>query len=268
MIPEFLLRALLGGVGVAAIAAPLGCFVLWRRMAFFGDALGHAALLGVALGFLLDLRPEIGVLASSVAFAVLLVLLLRQRRIAGDATLAILSYGALALGFVVVGLLPGLRIDLAAYLFGDILAVGSLDLAWIYGGGAAILAVLAWLWRSLLAATLNEELAAAEGVPVERLSLALMLLVAASVALLMKIVGVLLVTALMILPGAAARSFARTPEAMAWLAVIFGVAAVAGGLGASYAWDTPAGPSVVVAGAAIFAVSLGCGAVRKAAPRG
>jgi zinc transport system permease protein len=267
MIPDFLIRALIGGFGVAAIAAPLGCFVLWRRMAFFGDALGHAALLGVALGFLIDVRPELGVLASSIAFAMLLVLLLRQPRLAGDATLAILSYGALALGFVVVGLMPGLRIDLATYLFGDILAVGKADLAWIYAGGTAILGCLAWLWRPLLAATLNEELAAAEGLRVERLSLVLMLLVAASVALLMKIVGVLLVTALMILPAAAARRFARTPEAMAMLAILFGALAVAGGLGASYGWDTPAGPSVVVAGAAIFALSLACGALRRAARR-
>ena len=267
MIPDFLWRALLGGIGVAAVAAPLGCFVLWRRMAFFGDALGHGALLGVALGFLLGIRPELGVLASSVAFATGLVLLLRQRRLGGDTTLAILSYSALALGFVVIGLMPALRVDLTSYLFGDILAIGPADLAWIYGGGALVLAILLWLWRPLLAATLSEELAAAEGLPVERLALALMLLVAASVAIAMKIVGILLITALMILPAAAARRFARTPEAMAVLAGILGALAVAGGLGASFAWDTPAGPSVVVAGAAIFAVSLALGALGGPAQR-
>jgi zinc transport system permease protein len=265
--PDFLLRALLGGVGVAAVAAPLGCFVLWRRMAFFGDALGHGALLGVALGFFLGVRPELGVLASSIAFALVLVLLLRQRRLGGDATLAILSYGALALGFVVIGLMPGLRVDLTAYLFGDILAIGPVDLAWIYGGGALVLGVLAWIWRPLLSATLNEELAAAEGLPVERLALALMLLVAASVAIAMKIVGILLITALMILPAAAARRFARTPEAMAVLAAVFGAGAVGAGLGASLAWDTPAGPSIVVAGAVIYATCLALGMARDSALR-
>jgi len=268
MIPDFLLRALLGGAGAAVLAAPLGCFVLWRRMAFFGDALGHAALLGVALGFLAGIQPELGVMAVAAGFAVALVLLQRQRRLGGDATLAILSYAALALGFVAVGLMPSLRIDLSAYLFGDVLAIGPGDLAWIYGGGLLLLGLLVILWHPLLEATVNEELAAAEGVPVERLALALMLLVAASVALLMKVVGILLISALMILPAAAARRFARTPEAMAVLAAALGIVGVAAGLGASFAWDTPAGPSIVVAGAAIFAVSLGSSALRGPAPPG
>jgi zinc transport system permease protein len=257
--PEFLLRALLAGVGVAAVAAPLGCLVLWRRMAFFGDALAHGALLGVALGFLIGVAPGLGVLASSILFAVLLTLLQRQHRLASDAVLAILSYSALALGLVAIGLMPGLRVDLFAYLFGDILAVGRSDLAWIFGGGLLVLAVLVTVWRPLLAATLSEELAAAEGVPVARLSLVLMLLVAVTVAIAMKIVGILLIAALMILPAAAARRFARTPESMAVLAALFGAIAVLGGLAASYGWDTPAGPSIVATAAVIFAASLATG---------
>lgn len=267
--PEFLLRSLLAGVGVAVIAAPLGCLVLWRRMAFFGDALAHGALLGVALGFLVGLDPELGVLASSILFAILLTLLQRQHRLASDALLAILSYSALALGLVAIGLMPSLRVDLFAYLFGDILAVSRADLGWIFGGGALVLGVLVAIWRPLLAATLSEELAAAEGLPVARLALILMLLVAVTVAIAMKIVGILLVAALMILPAAAARRFARTPEAMAVLAALLGMAAILGGLAASYGWDTPAGPSIVATAALIFAASLAGGAWADAArPRG
>lgn len=249
---DFVLRALAAGCGIAAIAGPLGSFVVWRRMAYFGDTLAHSALLGVALGFLLGVSPLVGVLGVCVALALAVVFLQRRRTLASDTLLGILSHSSLSLGLVALAFLETLRVDLIAYLFGDILAVTDRDLAWIYGGGAVALAGVVVLWRRLLAVTVDEDLARVEGMPVEALRLAFMLLIALVIAAAMKIVGILLITSLLIIPAAAARRFARTPEVMAVLASVFGMLAVLGGLLASLTWDLPGGPSVVVAAAALF----------------
>ncbi len=259
----FLWRALAAGIGVALIAGPLGSFVVWRRMAYFGDTLAHSALLGIALGFLLGIDLQIGVAAVCVALALLLVALQRQQVLAADTLLGILSHSALSIGLVAVAFMRGLRVDLMGYLFGDILAVGLADLAWIYGGAALALAILAAIWRPLLAMTVHEELARAEGVPVVAVRLAFMLVMALTVAIAMKVVGVLLITSLLIIPAATARRFARTPEQMAMLAALVGSLAVAGGLAGSLAFDTPSGPSVVVCAAALFAAGMTTGALRR-----
>ena len=252
---DFLVRALIAGVGVAAVAGPLGCFVVWRRMAYFGDSLAHSALLGVALGFLVGIEPTVAVIALCLALALFIVALQGQRRLATDTLLGIMSHGALSLGLVAVSLLETVRVDLMAYLFGDILAVTAIDIAWIWGGGAVSLLALAFLWRPLLAITVHEELARVEGINAGAVRLGFMLLVALVIATAMKIVGVLLITSLLILPAAAARRLAPSPEAMALGAVLVGAAAVAGGLMASLRWDTPAGPSIVLVAAAFFAIS-------------
>ncbi|WP_305856946.1 zinc ABC transporter permease subunit ZnuB [Balneatrix alpica] len=248
----FLLYALLGGLGVALVAGPLGSFVVWRRMAYFGDTLAHSALLGVALGLLLEVNLTLSVIAGCIVLALLLVSLQQKRWIATDTLLGILAHTSLSLGLVAVSLLDNVRVDLMAYLFGDLLAVLPADLYWIYAGGALVLACLAWLWTPLLAITVNEELAQVEGVPVAAVRLALMLLVAIVIAVAMKIVGVLLITSLMIIPAACARRFAHTPEQMAVLASLIGCLAVCLGLALSWYQDTPAGPSVVVSAFSLF----------------
>jgi len=265
MLESFVLRAVLGGVGIALVAGPLGCFVVWRRMAYFGSSIAHGALLGVALGLLFGLGLTPAVLAVSVVLALLLVLLQRQRLLAADTLLGILAHAALAFGLIALALMQGVRVDLMAYLFGDVLSIGWADIAWIYGGGALALAALAYVWTPLLAATLSEELARAEGLPVARARMVLMLLIALVVAIAMKIVGVLLIVSLLIIPAAAARSFARTPEAMAALAALMGVLSVIGGIAASMAWDWPAGPAIVAAATLLFVASLGAGAGRRTA---
>lgn len=252
---DFLFRALLGGIGVALAAGPLGSFVVWRRMAYFGDTLAHSALLGVALGVLLGISETIGVMVLCVLLAVLLVLLERQRLLASDTLLGIFAHTALSLGLVALAFLETVRVDLVSYLFGDILAVSTSDLYWIWGGGTLALLLLAWIWRPLLALTVHEELARVEGVPVTRVRLGFMILIALVIAVAMKVVGVLLITSLLIIPAAAVRRFARTPEAMAGLASLAGCIAVALGLWASLRWDTPTGPSIVVAAAALFMVT-------------
>ena len=266
MLDDFFWRALLGGIGVALLAGPLGCFVVWRRMAYLGDSLAHGALLGVALGLVLSVDLTIGIIASSVALVALFLLLQRQRRLAGDTLLVILAHGALSLGLVAVSFVEGQRLDLMTYLFGDILSIGRVDLAWIYGGGALILIVTAWLWRPLLALTVHEELARAEGVRAALVSITFMLLIAITVALAMKIVGILLIASLLIIPAAAARRIAHTPEQMAVLASLAGVMAVVGGLFGSLKWDTPSGPSIVVAAIVVFLLSLTLGIARQLIP--
>jgi zinc transport system permease protein len=252
---DFLWRALLAGLGVALVAGPFGSVVVWRRMAYFGDTLAHASLLGVALSFALDWNPGLGVLAVCAAVALLLLGLQRRRQLPGDTILGILSHGALALGLVTVSFLQTLRVDLVTYLFGDVLAVTRGDLAWIFGGGLAALAGLALLWRPLVAMSVHEELARVEGVRVDLVQASFVLLLAVVVALAMKVVGILLITALLIIPAAAARRFSRSPESMAAGAALAGCLAVGLGLWCSLRWDTPAGPSVVVAAAALFAAS-------------
>lgn len=260
MFDDFFVRALVGGVGVALVAGPLGCFVVWRRMAYFGDSVAHGALLGVALGIALGIDLNAGIVIACVAFALLFLLLERQRRLAADTLLGILAHGALALGLVALGFVELGRVDLMGYLFGDILAVNRTDLVWIYGGGGAVLAATALLWRPLLAITVNEELARVEGVRIGAVRFAFTLLIALTIAIAMKVVGLILIVSLLIVPAAAARRLARSPEQMALLASAAGAASVVGGLHGSLAWDTPSGPSIVVAALALFVLNLCVGA--------
>jgi len=249
---DFIVYALVAGVSVAIVAGPLGAFVVWRRMAYFGDTLAHSALLGIALGILFDINLSLAVVLCCVALALGLVAMQRQHWIATDTLLGIMAHSALSLGLVAISLLENVRIDLQAYLFGDLLAITPEDLKWILLGGVAVLAAIYWLWKPLLAITINEELAQVEGIQVARYRLALMLLIAMVIAGAMKLVGVLLITSLLIMPAAAARRLSGTPEQMAIFASILGSIAVVGGIALSWFVDTPAGPSVVVCALMIF----------------
>jgi len=256
MLDDFFTRALIAGIGVALAAGPLGCFIVWRRMAYFGDTISHSALLGVALGFLADVNLILAVFLVAALVAVGLMVMQRANTLSSDSILGILSHSTLAIGLVIVAFMTWLRIDLMAYLFGDILAVTTQDIAIIYGGGAAALAVLALIWTRLLADTVSFDVARAEGLRPEAARFIFMLLVAAVVALTMKVVGILLITALLIIPGAAARNFAATPETMALIAAGIGVAGIVGGLHGSLYFDTPAGPTIVVAALLLFLASM------------
>ncbi len=254
MLDDFLVRAALAGIGVALAAGPLGAFVVWRRMAYFGDATSHAAILGVALALATDLPVGLGTLAVALAMAVT-VAGLAGRGWAMDTTLGVFAHSALAFGLVAVSFLPAVRTDLSAWLFGDILAVSVTDLAFIWGGAAAVVALLAWRWSALLTTTINEDLASASGLDPARERLVLTLALAVTVAVALKVVGALLISAMLIIPAAAARGMARNPEPMAILAALIGAGASLAGLGASLTFDTPAGPSIVAAAALAFAAS-------------
>ena len=252
----FFIHALAAALGVALVAGPLGCFVVWRHLAYFGDTLAHSALLGVVLAVLLDFEPATGIFIAAASISLLLLLLQRQSLLASDTLLAILAHSTLALGLVLLALLSWGGADLFGYLFGDILAVTQRDLIFIYGGGGLVLAVMAALWRPLLAATVSPEIAAAENLRPERSRLLLTLLLAAVVAMAVKVVGIFLITSLLIIPAAAARRFASGPEQMALIAALIGCFASVAGLSASYFIDLPAGPAIVLAAMLLFLLSL------------
>ncbi|OOF16061.1 MULTISPECIES: zinc ABC transporter permease subunit ZnuB [unclassified Salinivibrio] len=252
---EFLMAPILGGVLIAAIAGPLGSFVVWRRMAYFGDTLAHASLLGLAVGFLLQIDLNLALIATCLLLAIVLVGLQRQHLVATDTLLGILAHSALSLGLVAVSFLDTVRVDLMAYLFGDLLAVTYTDLTWLAIGACFTFAVMAYYWEPLLSMTVSEELAQVEGIDVERLRLLLMLLIGLVIALAMKFVGALIITSMLIIPAATARRLSATPEQMASLSSLIGMGAVFLGMAGSWFYDTPAGPSVVVAAAGVFMLS-------------
>lgn len=256
MLDDFFTRALVAGIGIAMTAGPLGCFIIWRRMAYFGDTMAHSALLGVALSLLLDLNLIVSVFAVASLVAILLLLLQRSGTLSSDALLGILSHASLSVGLVLLAFMTWVRVDLVSFLFGDILAVSRSDIDVIWGGGVLVLMALVYLWRPLIASTVSEDIAEAEGLSPKRARLYFMLLLALVIAIAMKIVGILLITSLLIIPAATARRWSSSPEMMAVLSAVVGAAAVTGGLFGSLRFDTPSGPSIVVAALAIFVAGL------------
>lgn len=252
---SYLLLPLLAGLGVALIAGPLGSIIVWRRLAYFGDTLSHSGLLGITLGLVLQINPVIGVCVVAVAVAVLLFYWQRRLLVGSDTLLGLLSHTSLALGLITLSFFQTIQVDVLGLLYGDILSVSRSDVVGIYSGCVAILLLLAILWKPLLRVTIDEDLASVEGVPVRRVEAAYLLLLAMVVAMAIKIVGVLLITALLIIPAASARVLAKTPEQMAIGASIFGIIAVVFGMISSHFWDVPTGPAIVVSSTLIFIVN-------------
>lgn len=253
MIEQFIVKALIAGILVALVAGCMGCFVVWRRMAYFSDSLAHSALLGIAMGVMLDVNHNLSVMISCICFAFFLIWLQRKKVFATDTLLGILAHGSLAVGVITITLLEQ-RMDLHSYLFGDILTVGDEQLWWLFIGGGFVLTALSLNWSSLILMTIHEDLAMAESVRVSRLEILLMLLMTIVVAVSIKIVGILLIASMLIIAPAAARQLSRSPEAMAIFACLIGIIAVVSGIYFSFEFDTPSGPTIVAALAAIFAI--------------
>lgn len=249
---DILWPAWLGGSLTALTAAPLGCLLVWRRLAYFGDTLAHATLLGAGLSLWLHVPVWGGVVAVCLLLALGLALLLDRDDLPSDALLSLFSATTLSAGLIAVSLRDDVRVDLLAYLFGDLLSVTPADLPLLGGGLGLVGVALAFAWKPLVRAAIDEDLAAVEGLPVVRLRVLLLLLLALVVAVAMKVVGSLLITALLVIPALAARPLARGPGSMALLAALNGLLAVGGGLLASVWWDTPVGPGVVVAATTLF----------------
>ena len=256
MFDDFFIRALFAGIGIAFVTGPLGCFVVWRRLSYFGDTLAHSALLGVTMAYTLDLNIAISVFLISSVIALILIQLQKKTNLPGDALLGLLAHSSLAVGLVVIGFLTFIRFDIMGLLFGDILAVTTDDLLIIWTGGALILLVLKLIWKPLFASTVNYELAEAEGLNPDRAKAIFTILMAAVIAISIKMVGLLLITGMLIIPTAMARNISNSPKGMIVFSVIGGLLSVFLGLFSSLNFNTPSGPSIIVAALILFIISL------------
>ncbi|WP_392565782.1 zinc ABC transporter permease subunit ZnuB [Utexia brackfieldae] len=253
---ELLLPSWIAGMLLTTISGPLGAFVVWRRMSYFGDTLSHAALLGVALGFAFNIAPFYAVLGLMLLLGLILTVLESQKQLPIDTLLGILAHSALSIGLVVISLMSNIRIDLMGYLFGDLLSITYQDVWQILIGVIVVLAILIWQWHKFLYITVSEELAFVNGINTKQTKLCLILLIAITIGLSMKFVGALIITSLLIMPAATAKYYANTPEKMAFIAVLFGMIAICGGLLLSVYYNTPTGPSVVVVSGICFLITL------------
>lgn len=253
---ELLLPPLIVGIALSFITGPLGSFVVWRKMSYFGDTLSHAALLGIAVGFLLNVNPFYAVIFITLILAISLVYLESQQKISIDTLLGILAHSSLSLGVVVISLMKNIRVDLMGYLFGDLLSITFIDVYLMLGGIIVVGLILFFNWNKLLFVTVNEELAFSHGINIVKTKLLLTLVLALTIGLSMKFVGALIITSLLIIPAATARFYAKTPEQMALTAILVGSLSIIGGLMFSAYYDTPTGPSVVIINALLFILSL------------
>ena len=256
MFDDFFIRALIAGVGIALVTGPLGCFIIWRRLSFFGDTLAHAALLGVTMAVFFEINIAFSVFFISSAVALILLKLQQTTKLPGDALLGLLAHSSLAVGLVVIGFLTSIRFDIMGLLFGDILAVNQNDLLLIWIGGALILLILKFIWRPLFASTVNYELAEAEGMKPDKFNAIFTVLMAAVIAISIKIVGLLLITGMLIMPAAMGRNLSNNPQQMVILSVIAGLLSVIVGLFSSLQFNTPSGPSIITAALILFCFSL------------
>ena len=256
MFDDFFIRALVAGLGVAFVTGPLGCFVVWRRLSYFGDTLAHSALLGVTIAFSLELNIALSVFIISSLIALILIQLQKKTNLPGDALLGLLAHSSLAVGLVVIGFLTFIRFDIMGLLFGDILAVTINDLYIIWIGGALILITLRIIWKSLFASTVNYELAEAEGLNPDRAKAVFTILMAAIIAISIKMVGLLLITGMLIIPAAMARNISTSPQGMVIYSIVGGLLSVIIGLFSSLEFNTPSGPSIIAASLLLFILSL------------
>ena len=256
MLDDFFIRALIAGIGVALVTGPLGCFVVWRRLSYFGDTLSHSALLGVTIAYSFEFNIALSVFIISSVVALILIQLQKKTNLPGDALLGLLAHSSLAVGLVVIGFLTFIRFDIMGLLFGDILAVTTNDLIIIWTGGALILFVLKLIWKPLFASTVNYELAEAEGLNPDRSKAIFTILMAAVIAISIKMVGLLLITGMLIIPAAMARNISDSPKKMVLYSVIGGLLSVILGLFSSLEFNTSSGPSIIMAALVLFILSL------------
>ena len=256
MLDDFFIRALIAGIGIALVTGPLGCFIIWRRLSFFGDTLAHAALLGVTMAVFFEINIAFSVFLISSVVALILIKLQKNTKLPGDALLGLLAHSSLAVGLVVIGFLTSIRFDVMGLLFGDILAVNQNDLLLIWIGGAIILLILKMIWKPLFASTVNHELAEAEGMNPDKMNAIFTILMAAIIAISIKIVGLLLITGMLIIPAATARNISSNPQQMIKLSILGGLMSVLIGLFSSLELNTASGPSIITAALILFCLSL------------
>ena len=256
MLDDFIIRAFVAGIGLALITGPLGCFIIWRRLSYFGDTIAHSALLGVVIAYAMNFNLIIAVFAVSCFIALSLLFLQKRTNLPDDALLGLLAHSVLAIGLVLLGILSFIRIDLMGLLFGDILSVNLNDVFFVWIGGSIVMIVLILIWRPLFAATVNLELAKAEGLNPDLANGIFTILIASVIAISIKIVGILLITGLLIIPAAASRNLSSTPIQMAIISSVIGLVSVVLGLQASMIWNSPTGPTILAIALGVFTLTL------------
>ncbi len=256
MLNDFFIRALIAGIGLSLITGPVGCFVVWRRLSFFAGTLAHSALIGVTIALVFEINIAFSVFLISAVLAIFLLQLQKKTSLPNDALLGLLAHSSLAIGLVIIGFLTKIRFDVMGLLFGDILAVDKKDLLLIWVGGVFILFILKLIWKPLFASTINYELAEAEGMKPDKYNAIFTILMAAIIAISIKIVGLLLITGMLIIPAAFARNISNSPSQMAILSTLGGLLSILLGLFSSLQFNTASGPSIIVAALFLFLVSL------------
>jgi len=256
MFDDFIIRAFVAGIGLALITGPLGCFIIWRRLSYFGDTIAHSALLGVVIAYAMNFNLILAVFAVSCFIALSLLFLQKRTNLPDDALLGLLAHSVLAIGLVLLGILSFIRIDLMGLLFGDILSVNITDVLFVWIGGSIVLIVLILIWRPLFAATVNLELAKAEGLNADLVNAIFTILIASVIAISIKIVGILLITGLLIIPAAASRNLSSTPIQMAIISSVIGLVSVVLGLQTSMIWNSPTGPTILAIALGVFILTL------------
>jgi len=255
MIDPFFFNILMIAIGIAILTGIMGCFVVWRRMAYFGDSLSHSALLGVVIGVLLGINMQISIIFVCLVFSLLFVYLQQNKMLSNNTLLGILAHGSLSFGMVAFSFLDK-NINLHSFLFGDILTINVTDIYWIYGVGIGILSVIYYYWSSLILVILSEELAVAEGVSLFWMNVIFMILISLVIALSLQIIGALLITSMLIIPAATARHFAKSLKIMVLLSIFFGILSMISGLFLSLHFDTPTSPTIVSFAVALFIATL------------
>ncbi|CRK85667.1 High-affinity zinc uptake system membrane protein ZnuB [Candidatus Providencia siddallii] len=244
------------GVLLSIAAGPLGSFIIWRHMSYFGDTLAHASLLGISLGLLLNINPFFTIIVVTLLLTFILVLLEKNPEFTTDSMLGIIAHSSLSIGLVIISFMKNIRVELISYLFGDLLSVDYKDIIILLIGVLINSILLFFNWKSLLSVTINHELAFSDGINIQKNNLLLMLMIALTISISMKFVGALIITSLLIIPPSAARRFSNTPEQMSFIAILLGVISITTGLIFSAYYDTPVGPSVVICSTFLFIISL------------
>lgn len=250
---NILIKAMLVGIGIAIISGPMGSLIVWQRMAYFGDTLAHATLLGASIAAMLNINIYYGLIFTCVLIAI--ILKLTSKNFTNDTTLSILSHSILAIGLISATLIKDTRIDLLGYLCGDILSITNNDLLWILGMDIIVFSILILCWNKFVFLTINRELAMVEGINVNKLQWILIILISLIFAISIRLVGILLINSLLIIPCSIAKLWAKSPTQMAILGSIYGCLSIILGILASIYLDLPTGAAIVVTAALIFLIN-------------
>ncbi|RPD37767.1 hypothetical protein C0030_000760 [Candidatus Liberibacter solanacearum] len=256
MYNEFFIRALFAGIGIILSTGPLGCFIVWQRMTYFGDTIAHSALLGVAFSLMLNLPLPLCIFMVSALTSIILLQIQKSEFIASDAILGVITHSTISISLIMLSFMTWVNTDLTSFLFGDILAVNTNDIIIIWSAGILNIVILIKIWKSLLATTVNYELAKAEGMQPEKVKLIFTMITALMISISIKFIGITLITSLLILPTVTARRFATSPENMVILTTVIGILGVILGLYGSLIFDTPSGPSIIITSLIFFILSF------------